>query len=112
MVDLYAEGYGETMKDDPDRTSTTWAQFPHLYFPFYTFQYAVGISAAHALADGVLAGDQQAVDNYIKFLSAGGSLYSMELFNLAGVDMTTPNPVEKAFGVLADMVDQLEALVV
>lgn len=110
MADLFTEGYGDTMVDDPERTAITWAQFPHLYFPFYTFQYAVGISAAHALAEKVLTGDQQAAEDYLKFLKAGGSLYSIDLFNLAGVDMTTPEPIEKAFDVLADMIAQLEIL--
>jgi oligoendopeptidase F len=49
MKEIYAAGYGETMTDDPDRTGTTWAQFGHLYIPFYTFQYSVGISAADML---------------------------------------------------------------
>jgi oligoendopeptidase F len=110
MRDLFAAGYGDTMSDDPDRTAITWAQFGHLYMPFYTFQYSVGISAAHALADDVLAGVNNAAENYVEFLSAGGSLYSMDLFKLAGVDMSTPEPVEKTFGVLADMVERLEQL--
>ncbi|MEJ2759880.1 MAG: M3 family metallopeptidase, partial [Anaerolineales bacterium] len=49
MIEIYAAGYGDTLTDDPVRTGTTWAQFSHLYTPFYTFQYAVGISAADAL---------------------------------------------------------------
>jgi len=110
MKQYYAEGYGETMTDDPDRTAITWAQFGHLYFPFYTFQYGVGISAATALANGVRAGKEGAAENYLSFLKAGGSKYTMDLFSLAGVDMTSPAPVEAAFKVLSDMVDQLEAL--
>lgn len=50
MADLYAEGYGDTLADDRTRTAITWALFPHLYMPFYTFQYAVGLSAAQAFA--------------------------------------------------------------
>lgn len=111
MADLYAEGYGDTMADDRARTSITWAQFGHLYSPFYTFQYGIGISAAHALAERVLAGSQEAVDNYLNFLKAGVSLYVTDLFKLAGVDMTEPGPVEKAFAVLADLVDRLDSLV-
>lgn len=110
MSDLYAEGYGETLTDDPKRTGITWAQFMHLFSPFYTFQYTVGISAANALAEGVLNGEANAVENYLKFLCAGGALYPADLFKLAGVDMSTAQPIEKAFGVLADMIDQLEAV--
>jgi oligoendopeptidase F len=79
--------------------------------PFYSFQYGVGISAAHALADAVKAGNEQARQNYLGFLSAGGSLYAMDAFELAGVDMSRPKPVEMAFDVLAGFVDRLEQLV-
>jgi len=110
MAGLFAEGYGDTMTDDPQRTAITWAQFGHLYASYYTFQYSIGISAAHALADQILAGSSGAVDNYLNFLKAGSSLYTMDLFDLAGVDMTKSVVVEKTFGVLADLVDRLENL--
>jgi oligoendopeptidase F len=107
---FYAEGYGETMEDDPGRTGITWAQFLHLFEPFYTFQYAIGISAADALAAKILAGEKGITEGYIECISAGGSLYTMDLFELAGVDMSTPAPVEASFRELARLVDQLEVL--
>lgn len=110
MAGLYAEGYGDTMADDRERTAITWAQFGHLYVPYYTFQYSIGISAAHALADQVLAGSNAAVDSYLNFLKAGNSLYTMDLFKLAGVDMAKPDVVEKTFDVLSDLVDRLDSL--
>jgi oligoendopeptidase F len=110
MQGFYAEGYGETMKDDPARTGITWAQFLHLFEPFYTFQYAIGISAANALAAKILAGEKGMAERFIEFISAGGSLYTMDLFELAGVDMSTPAPVETSYEELARLVDQLEAL--
>ncbi len=110
MADLYAEGYGDTLTDDPDRTGITWAQFGHLYVPFYTFQYATGISAAHALAERVQDGDEEAADNYMTFLSAGSSVYPLEALKMAGVDMSTPEAVEKTYAVLAQYVDRLEEL--
>jgi oligoendopeptidase F len=76
----------------------------------YTFQYAIGISAAHALSERVLSGSAEASENYISFLSAGGSKYTMELFQLAGVDMSSPDPLERTFDVLAGLVDKLEQL--
>jgi oligoendopeptidase F len=111
MLEKYTEGYGTTMSDDPGRTQVTWATFLHLYMPFYTFQYAIGISAAHAAADKVRAGEPGAADNYLEFLKAGGSLYTMDLFKLAGVDMASPEPVEKAFEELKVNVDMLEKLI-
>ncbi len=112
MSEFYAEGYGETMSDDPRRTGITWAQFGHLYEAYYTFQYATGISAAHALANAILAGDDaDAVDRYLAFLRAGGSDYPIPALKAAGVDMSTPLAVEATFAVLEGLVDRLEGLV-
>ena len=112
MADFFAEGYGETMTDDLQRTGITWAQFGHLYEAYYTFQYATGISAAHALANAILAGDDaEAVPRYLAFLRAGGSEYPIPALQAAGVDMSTPLAVEETFAVLAGLVDRLEGLV-
>ncbi len=112
MSDFFAEGYGDTMTDDKRRTGSTWAQFGHLYEPYYTFQYATGISAAHALANGILAGDDaNAVDRYLGFLASGSSDYSINVLQKAGVDMSTPLAVEETFKVLEGLVDRLESLI-
>lgn len=110
MQEKFAEGYGDTLTDDPERTGITWATFLHLYMPFYTFQYSIGISAAHAAGEKVLSGDQQAVENYLNFLKAGGSLYTMDLFELAGVDMSSPAPVNSAFKVMEENIKVLATL--
>lgn len=111
MASLFAEGYGDAMALDLEREGSTWAQFMHLYMPFYVFQYTTGIGAAHALAGPILDGDKDARDRYLEFLSAGGSLYPVEALRRAGVDMESPAPVEAAFAVLEKLVDRLEALV-
>jgi len=110
-AELFKEGYGDEVEDDHDRTGITWAQFGHMYMNFYVYQYATGISGAHALVDRVLAEGSSAADDYLNFLKAGGSLYPLDALKAAGVDLTSPEPVEKAFGVLADIVDRLEKLV-
>lgn len=109
-VDLYAEGYGSEMQFDHDRTGITWATFSHLFQDYYVYQYATGLSGAHALARKLLAGQPQAAQNYLKALSAGSSLYPLDTLQLAGVDMSTPQPVEETFEILAQMVDKLEEL--
>ncbi len=112
LADLFSEGYGSDVVVDRERVGITWAQFPtHLYSNFYVYQYATGISAAHALAENILAGKAGAVEKYLGFLSAGGSRYPLDVLNLAGVDLTTPAPVETTFGVLSRYVDRLEALI-
>lgn len=107
---LFAEGYGDTMDDDPERTSITCLQFLHLYMPFYTFQYAIGISAAHDITDRINTGEENATENYINMLKAGGSMYAMDLFSTAGVDMTSKTPIESAFKELDWNVTKLEEM--
>ena len=111
MADLFAEGYGPDVELDRDRVGITWAEFGHLYEPFYVFQYATGISGAHALARGVLDGDDGAAARYLEFLSAGDSLYPLDALERAGVDLRSPEPVEQTFAVLASLVDRIEELV-
>jgi oligoendopeptidase F len=110
MLALFSEGYGEELDPDGDRTGIIWATFPHLYANFYVYQYATGISAAHALAEDILSGDAEAASRYRQFLAAGSSVYPLDALKLAGVDMLTPDAVEKTFGVLARYVERLEAL--
>ncbi len=110
MADLFAEAYGPEVVIDRPRVGVTWAQFGHLYANFYVYQYATGIAAAQALAQGVLEGRAGAAAHYLDFLKTGGSLYPLEALKLAGVDLTSPEPVEAGFAVLADTVDRLEKL--
>ncbi len=110
MADLFSEGYGGAVHVDRERTGITWATFAHLYMDYYVFNYAIGISAANALALRVRS-RAGAADNYKSFLKAGSSLYPLDALKVAGVDMTTPEPVEAAFAVLAGLVDRLEKLV-
>jgi oligoendopeptidase F len=110
MYDLFNEGYGGELQATREETGIVWAQFGHLYANFYVFQYATGISAAHALAQGILDGKPNAATNYRKFLSVGSSLYPLDALKLGGVDMTTPDAVEKTFAIMADYVDRLEQL--
>jgi oligoendopeptidase F len=110
MADLFAEGYGDEVQFDRQRVGATWATFGHLYANFYVFQYATGISAAHALAERVLTQGEPAAEAYLGFLKAGSSRYALDILQSAGVDMRTPEAVEKTFAVLERYVDQLEAL--
>ena len=109
-ADLFKEGYGDEGEFDRDRIGITWAQFGHMYMNFYVYQYATGISGAHALVDGILSAKPGAAQKYLDFLKLGGSMYPLDALQMAGVDLTSPEPVESAFAVLAGLVDRLEKL--
>jgi oligoendopeptidase F len=96
---------------DRERVGITWAQFhTHLYSKFYVYQYATGISGAHALANGILAGHDGAAERYLTFLKAGGSRDPLDALRDAGVDLAEPTAVEETFGVLEQLVERLEGL--
>lgn len=111
MADLLAEAYGPSMSFDRSLFGLTWATFPHLYATYYVFQYATGISGANALASRILDGTPGAAEAYLGFLKSGSSAYPLTVLQRAGVDLTTPEPVERTFAVLESMVDRLEKLV-
>lgn len=110
LLGFYREAYGPEVVIDEDRMAIVWARFPHLYMNFYVFQYGIGIAAAHALAQAIIAGDADARDRYLAFLRAGGSADPIDALRAAGVDMTTPEPIRAAFRVLEGYVERLEAL--
>jgi oligoendopeptidase F len=109
-ADLFGEGYGDEVVYERDRVGITWAQFQHMYMNFYVYQYATGISGAHALVQRILTGEPGAAEGYLAFLKSGGSRYPLETLQDAGVDLASPEPVEAAFNVLAGLVDRLESL--
>ena len=110
-ANLFSEGYGDAVEIDRDRIGSTWMKFSsHLYSNFYVYQYATGISGAHALAKGIIAKEENAAENYLKFLKAGSSVYPLEALKIAGVDLSKPDAVVETFEVLKGYVERLEQL--
>ena len=111
MADLFSEGFGGEMNLDRERVGITWGTFTtHLYIDYYSFQYAIGISAANAIAKRILDGVAGAAEDHINFLKAGSSKPPMEVYKTAGIDMTSNQPIEAAFAVLEEYVDRLGVL--
>jgi oligoendopeptidase F len=111
VCELFGEGYGGHVTIDATRLGSAWMNFGHLYAPFYVYQYATGIAAANALAKDVLEQGEERAAKYVQFLSAGSSDYPLEVLKIAGIDMNSPEPVQRGFEVLKSMVDELEALI-
>ena len=86
-------------------------RIPHFYSAFYVYKYATGISAAVALSDRVLEGGKSELDDYLGFLKSGGSEYPLDTLKKAGVDMTTPTPIENTLKLFAKRVQELEELI-
>jgi oligoendopeptidase F len=85
-------------------------RIPHFYHAFYVYKYATGISAAVALSQRVLSGEPGGVEAYLKFLRSGGSKFPLETLKAAGVDMTTPAPIESTLQLFECRLGELEQL--
>ena len=102
--------FGPDMVVD-DRIAVEWARIPHFYMNYYVFQYATGYSAAIALSRKILKEGENAVKDYLGFLSGGCSKSPIDLLKGAGVDMTSPEPVDQALKLFSELIDEMEALV-
>lgn len=91
--DLNALYYGPQMQRD-DIISYEWSRIPHFYNAFYVYKYATGFSCAVQIASDILSGKKNAVRDYIRFLSSGGSDHPLELLKIAHVDLASGGPVD------------------
>ena len=108
LAGFLQEAYGPEVTVD-ERSGIAWAEFPHLYAPFYTFQYAVGLSVALAQVARIESGEPGAAEAYLGAMDAGASMPPKELFARLGYDVATPAPLDAAFDVVEGYVARLEA---
>ena len=101
--------FGPDMVVD-DEIAMEWARIPHFYYNYYVFQYATGYSAAIALSRKIHSEGESAVKDYLGFLSGGCSKSPIDLLKGAGVDMTSPEPVNQALQLFGELLDEMEEL--
>ncbi|MGA9400759.1 oligoendopeptidase F [Haladaptatus sp.] len=106
--DLKREFYEPAVVDD--RIEREWMRIPHFYRAYYVYQYSTGISAAVALADKILEEGEPAAERYLDFLRNGSREYPLELLQGAGVDMSSPEPIQRALDVYGERLDEMEEL--
>ena len=94
--------------ESTSETDAEWARIPHFYNAFYVYQYATGFCSAVAIADSIL--NRGGAGEYLKFLSTGGSMYPIDELKIAGVDLTSPEPIERAMQVFAETLDEFAGL--
>ena len=109
--------YGGLVKDyfGPDlimdeEVASEWARIPHFYNSFYVYKYATSYSAAVAISEAILNDGESAVTPYLEFLHMGGSQYPLDELRHAGVDLSTPDPVNRALDKFSEVLDEAEKL--
>jgi oligoendopeptidase F len=108
--ELNVKYYGPDMIVD-DYIDYEWARIPHFYSSFYVYKYATGFSAATSLSQQIINEGEPALEKYLEFLKSGGSDYPLELLKMAGVDMTSPEPVKDALKRFEEVLNQFEQLI-
>lgn len=103
--------FGEAVNVDKE-IAMEWSRIPHFYSSFYVYKYATGFSAATAIAEKIYKEGKPAVDKYLEFLKGGGSNYPIELLKIAGVDLSSPQPIQDALNVFEKTLEELEQLLV
>lgn len=101
--------YGKVVGED-DYIKYEWARIPHFYRAYYVYQYATGFSAATAISKKILEGGEKERNDYLTFLTLGSSKYPVDLLKIAGVDMSSPEPVKKAMETFNSLLDEFETL--
>ena len=114
--DVLDEMYAELKGDYYEPAELTggiereWQRIPHFYYDFYVYQYSTGIAAAAAIVERILSEGEDAAADYREMLAAGGSDYPLEVVELAGIDMASPDPIESAIGVYDEYLDEIADL--
>ena len=107
--DLNTQYYGSAVEKD-DVIRYEWARIPHFYNAFYVYKYATGYSAATAISKKILTEGKPAAQDYIRFLKTGESDHPIELLKIAGVDISSPLPVQQAMETFNQLLDEFESL--
>lgn len=93
-----------------DEIKYEWERIPHFYYNFYVYKYAIGLSCACYIVDNILNKKEYALENYLKFLSSGGSDYPINELKIAGIDVTKKDVIESAIKMFDNFIEQFKEL--
>jgi len=106
-IELLSNFWGDAVEMN-EGAGLTWMRQPHYYMGLYPYTYSAGLTASTAAAQMIQEEGHPAVDRWLSALKAGGTLKPLELMQRAGVDMSTPEPIQKAVAYVGHLVDELE----
>ena len=93
-----------------DEIKYEWERIPHFYYNFYVYKYAIGLSCACYIVYNILNKKENALENYLKFLSSGGSDYPINELKIAGIDVTKKDVIESAIKMFDSFIEQFKEL--
>ena len=101
--------FGDNVVVD-DEIKYEWERIPHFYYNFYVYKYAIGLSSACYIVDGIINNKPNALENYLKFLKSGGSMYPADELKIAGIDVTKKDVIESAIKMFDETIDEFKKL--
>jgi len=107
--DLVLQYFGPAFAYD-EEVGGYWLRIPHFYRRFYVYKYATSYCASVALAKGILSGNAANLNAFLGFLKAGSSDYPIEILKKAGIDMSSPKPIQDTMDLFGQLLNELEGL--
>lgn len=98
--------WGDSVTID-EGASLTWMRQPHYYMGLYPYTYSAGLTVSTAVANRIRQEGKPAVEDWLNVLKSGGTLKPLDLIKKAGIDMSTPQPIEEAVDYVGSLIDQL-----
>ncbi len=107
--EIYQKYWGPDMVVD-EQEKLSWVRISHFFSSYYVYTYATSFAASELIARRIKEEGSPAVEDYLKFLRSGGSLYPIELLRTAGVDMSTRAPIEATTDKMDELLDRMEEI--
>ena len=107
-VRIIRKYYGDNVIYD-EITNIEWTRLGHLYrWSYYPYKYATGLLMASVVVDSLVDRKTLSKEDYIKFLSAGSSQYSLDLLKIIHIDLINTNVIESGFNVMKEDIKKLQ----
>lgn len=106
---LNKEYFGNNVVVD-EQIRYEWERIPHFYYNFYVYKYAIGLSCACYIVDGILNDKDNMKENYLKFLTLGGSDYPANELKIAGIDITNSEVITSAIKMFDSVIDEFKKI--
>ena len=87
-----------------------WERIPHFYYNFYVYKYAIGLCSACKIVHDIETKGESAVNNYLKFLKTGGSMYPSDELLVCGVDIKNPQFIEEAISMFDETIKEFQSI--
>lgn len=104
--DVLERFWGDAVKIN-EGAELTWMRQPHYYMGLYPYTYSAGLTIATEVSKRVLTEGQPALDDWKEVLKAGGTKTPVELAKMAGVDITTDEPLLNTIAHIGNIIDEI-----